>query len=572
MKNLKTNISKYQTFLIPLFILVLSLFFRFYKLGTLPKAFFGDEAALGYNAWSILETGKDEYGKLFPITFRSFDDYKPGVYVYLTVPFVALFGLNQATSRAAAALAGSLLPVVLYLFLLKISKKQGESRSERGCPGAKSFSFFAALTLALSPWHIEISRTAIEAGVAVFLTMLALYFLLFKKKKFNFLSIILTLTVLFTYHTARIIAPLMLLSFIVLKLVKVKKTNLIVFILIAVFGLFLAATASQERFSQISVFSDQGSKLLREESIREDGGPVNVSLFETRVMHNKVWSIVISFANSYLTNTSLRYLFLGGAQPPRVTIPETGQFLLFSLPFFLFGLVVSFKRFNNFDKWLLFVLLLAPLPASLTTAEIPHTYRTLFLLVPISVYIGLGIDQFLTYFKESQKKIYLPVLLILVLALAVNFSRTWHQYRVHQQVHQPWYRQYGYEDLITYLNSIDNKEKITITNRENEPYIFVLFYNKIDPKVYQQWPQKRLGHTSIDQGGDKWTMFEYTFSEEACPHSDDDHNPNNLYVAHFTCDLPTGYERIKAINFLDGNPEFYVDRPLAIKDSIKPAR
>ena len=76
------------------FIVLLAIFLRFYQLGKNPPHLNWDEAALGYNAYSLLSTGRDEYGKSFPLSFRSFDDYKPPLYVYLTIPSVAVFGLN----------------------------------------------------------------------------------------------------------------------------------------------------------------------------------------------------------------------------------------------------------------------------------------------------------------------------------------------------------------------------------------------------------------------------------------------------------------------------------------------
>ena len=65
-----------------------------------------DEAALGYNAYSILETGRDEYGQILPIIFKSFGDYKPGFYVYLTLPFIKVFGLNELSVRLPSIILG----------------------------------------------------------------------------------------------------------------------------------------------------------------------------------------------------------------------------------------------------------------------------------------------------------------------------------------------------------------------------------------------------------------------------------------------------------------------------------
>ena len=77
-------------------IAVLAFVLRFYKLGYVPLSLSWDEVSLGYNAYSILTTGRDEHGKWYPlVAFEAYGDYKPPLYIYATVPFVALFGLND---------------------------------------------------------------------------------------------------------------------------------------------------------------------------------------------------------------------------------------------------------------------------------------------------------------------------------------------------------------------------------------------------------------------------------------------------------------------------------------------
>lgn len=549
---LKKNIDILLIILITFF----SFFLRFYNLENLPGAFFTDEAALGYNGWSLMTTMRDEYGDFMPLTMRSFDDYKPAIYSYLTIPSIAISGLNQASSRAPAAFFGAILPLILFLIIKKLTKN-------------KSLALLSALVVSITPWHIEISRTAIEAGVALTLTALSLWLFTSKEKqkKKHFLGLFLLVITLFTYHTARVISPIIILSAVLFKLIKPPKIAKGLLVIVAITGVTLSLTASSSRFGQISIFSDQESKLLREEAIREDGGAIETNLITTRLVHNKPLSIMRAFSKSYITNTSLSYLFLGGAQPPRVTIPETGQFLLILLPFFFLGIFDSIRKFKKFDQWLIFWLFFSPIPASLTTAEIPHTYRTLFMLLPISIFIAQGIIFSVDLIKKIKLPInnnYLKYPFVLFISFVIGFSffKAWHQYSVHQQVHQPWHRQYGYKDLIKYLNEVPNKEIVTITNRENEPYMMILFYNKIDPKIYQELPQKRLGHNSIDSGQKTWQMFNYVFSEEACPHNLEDTNENNYYVAMFTCEVPEGFVRVKTINYLDGNPEFHIDRPM----------
>src|SRR5438094_6592309 len=110
-------------------ILVLSVFLRFYLLGSNPPSIDWDEASLGYNAYSILKTGADEYGNAFPLSFRSFDDYKPPVYIYLTVPAVAIFGLNEFAVRLPAAVIGVIAVIGTYYLVLELLYEREDKRS-----------------------------------------------------------------------------------------------------------------------------------------------------------------------------------------------------------------------------------------------------------------------------------------------------------------------------------------------------------------------------------------------------------------------------------------------------------
>src|SRR3989304_8512132 len=101
-------------------VFLLACFLRFYHLGSYP-ALNADEAAIGYNAYSLIQTGRDEHGNFWPIHFQSFNDYKPGFYFYLVVPFVKMLGLNEWAVRVPVpspppkAVPGSLRPICLAL-------------------------------------------------------------------------------------------------------------------------------------------------------------------------------------------------------------------------------------------------------------------------------------------------------------------------------------------------------------------------------------------------------------------------------------------------------------------------
>ena len=110
------NINK----IILLFIILLALFLSVYKLSKVPPSLYWDEASLGYNAYSILLTARDEYGKFLPLTnFAAFGDYKPPGYIYAAVPSIAIFGLNEFSVRFPSAFFGVLTVILVYLISRK---------------------------------------------------------------------------------------------------------------------------------------------------------------------------------------------------------------------------------------------------------------------------------------------------------------------------------------------------------------------------------------------------------------------------------------------------------------------
>src|SRR3989338_1459032 len=145
-------------------ILFLAFILRFYKLGEVPLSLDWDENSNAYNAYSILKTGRDEYGDFLPIANRSFDDYKPPLYMYLNIPTVSVFGLTPFAARLPSAFFG-FLTVPLFYFL---SKKLLENQK---FVDAKTTALIAMLLLAISPWHLQFSRVGFEANVALFFSV-----------------------------------------------------------------------------------------------------------------------------------------------------------------------------------------------------------------------------------------------------------------------------------------------------------------------------------------------------------------------------------------------------------------
>src|SRR5690242_9071239 len=123
-------------------ILFLGIFLRFYKLGQIPNGFYQDESAIGYNAFSIMQTGRDEHGVFSPLYFKSFGDYKLPVYIYSTIIPIQLFGLNEFAIRFPSAFFGALTLLVFYLFAFELTQD-------------KKISLLATLLLSINPWSLD---------------------------------------------------------------------------------------------------------------------------------------------------------------------------------------------------------------------------------------------------------------------------------------------------------------------------------------------------------------------------------------------------------------------------------
>src|SRR3990167_1382093 len=110
-------------------ILALAFVLRVVGLSSFPPGFTPDEASFGYDAYSILKTGKDQWGKPFPLVLESFGDFKSPLYAYLTVPSVAAFGLNKFAVRFPNAILGTLAVLAAYLLAGKLFRSKFEIRN-----------------------------------------------------------------------------------------------------------------------------------------------------------------------------------------------------------------------------------------------------------------------------------------------------------------------------------------------------------------------------------------------------------------------------------------------------------
>jgi 4-amino-4-deoxy-L-arabinose transferase-like glycosyltransferase len=174
-------------------ITIVAIILRFWDLGSVPPSLDWDEASWGYNAYSVIQTGRDEYGKLLPVVVRSLNDYKPALYMYLIIPFVWAMGLTDTAVRSANAIFGVLTVITTYFLAYELFKR-------------RSIALISSFLMAISPWSIQFSRFAHEGIVGLeFNLLMALFFIKgLSKPKYLILSAIFAALSLYSYQGEKI--------------------------------------------------------------------------------------------------------------------------------------------------------------------------------------------------------------------------------------------------------------------------------------------------------------------------------------------------------------------------------
>lgn len=536
--------------IILLIIFLVAFIVRFFLLDQVPSGFHSDEAAFGFNAYSLLETGKDEYATPFPLILKSFDDYKGAFYAYLTIPSIAVFGLTEFATRLPTALFGFLLVVLSYLLTFRLTRD-------------KSISLLVSFLTAVSPISIFLSRVQSDPLVSVFLMLLGFYtFLIWMDKNKIYLIIfssLLWIISIYTYPSPRVLLPVLFFGILIFYFNKLKKLQkkilLITLVLVMIINTGVIIGASQ-RLKQLSVFNAAIVSLPMEEKIREDTGS---NVLVTRLFHNKVIDHAFVISKNYFDYFTYDFLFLKGGQPDREKIPGVGILYLFELPFLLYGIYLAIRNKEKWGKLMVFFILLFPLALSFAVDESPNVHRYFINIFFLEVLVALGIIGFIKNLKNTNNLIQKTVLSLLFLFIFFNFSYFIHQLFIHQPRHQPWYRGYAYKELVLELDKIDgNYKKIVFTKQHASPYIYVLFFKKINPQVYQEMGSPRdLDNTGFDN---------YIFVPKECPLSSNLDREGNiviqgekdtLYINSGSCpDLEKDVVNIKTINWKDNNPAF----------------
>ena len=538
-----------QILVILLGIVVVAACLRFYKLATLPPGLEWDEVATGYDAHSILKTGRDQYGNWLPLTFRSIDDYKPPLYTYLTAASIAVWGWNDFAVRFPAALLGTLAIITTYGMTYILFASQ---------PVALLTAFF----LAVSPWHVGFSRLALETNSTIFFMTAGTWAFLLGRKKGIYLPLAALLfgLNLFLYHNDRLFVPLfglVLLTFFWKDIWQQKKYAVVSAIIILLFLVRLipivTSIEGQMRFSGTSIFTPALSEEMAERKLQyatwlsddqiAHGGIIG------KLFHNQhVFYGLLIFKN-YLTHFDPSF-WLFTDDYIRHHVSEMGILYFVDLPLLLLGwyfLLRNAKR--KVTLLLLLWFLLAPIPAAVTR-DVPHALRAEIMLPIFQIVIAWALVTLYARCKRNQLSRRLLVSTAVVL-YAVNISFFLHQYFVHfaKDTSRGW--QYGRNEAAQFAESIKmNFDQIIVSTELEQPHVFFLYYLKYDPNRYLSEGGTVSGGWAEDQNHfDKYYFHRFDYDQER--------SSEKLFIG-----LPTDFPRhavpIKRINYLNGEDAIWI--------------
>lgn len=453
------KILKTETILLAL-ILLLSFTLLIHKITDIPSGFYTDEAAIGYNAYKLLTTGRDEHNKTWPIFFKSLGDYRTPIPIYSNIPSIILFGLSEFSVRFTTAMYGAGTVFLLYFIGKKLSNiKVG---------------LLSSFLLAISPWHIHMSRWGSEyASFPFFLSAgFLLYLISFKKRFYLLFAFIFLGLTLYTYYPAWAIVPLFTVGLTV-HWVIINRFKHLLYLIAGVFLLLLISIPLIEGIKD-------GYALTRWKSIQPKGESFKVKIdkfFPLYIDHFREGFLFVSgdigYPGHFITRHSVKYM---------------GELYWFQAPFIIIGIIYFIVRNRKYWVLTFYLLLLYPLGSALTF-DGPTATRSIIGIIPLTLFAALGAERLFS--KIKRIKLNFLAITALVLVVLISFYqylyRYYYEYPIYSSDYWGW--QYGAKDITAYFTKVQgNYDELYMTGDFNGAYIFVPFYtfNRY-PKIKAGW-------------------------------------------------------------------------------------
>lgn len=440
---------------------------------------------------------------MLSLYYNTFGDYRPTGIFYITIPSLLVFGQTIFAVRFPSALFGALTIIPLYFFTKEFSSKR--------------IALFSAVFLALSPWHISVSRATSEVVISGFFTISALFLLVRNIKngnhKYNLvICVFIGLGYLF-YHAIRFLAPpfFIITAFFYIKdIIKLKSRYYILVPLIFVVSLSIIFSITKEarkRFDQVSILNDANT-IYQIDRLQKD----NLNKY-SKLFDNKLIVYTYRFVNEYTSYFNSNFLIGDSAKPYRYITPGVGLITYIEFILLFCGLIAIIQK--KMSLLPVFLLLVSPLPSALTIEDTPNLHRSFLMILFLVIIEAYGLEIIINFNKYV--KYIISILLILYL---YNFTYFTHMYFNHSHLHKPYikdlnldgssYRNVGTLELVSRIESAKNfYDKIIVTNSSDDPYPWYAFFTNKSAKDFNKFSQKRT------EG--PWQYEKIIFSQLKCP-------------------------------------------------------
>lgn len=446
-----------KNILVVFLIFVVSLILLSYKLGSVPNGIYVDEATSGVNAYSILKTGKDEYGKEFPAAFRFFGSYSPPLFVYLTTIPVFLFGLNEFSVRVTSVISASLMIFVIYGFI-KIAEID-----------KKIIPLFLLLFI-ITPWNFFYSRTGYELYLGFFIFSMGALFLWKSLEKKVWLPVSLIILSISTYasHPQIYCVPIFILGFLILFFKRIDRRSLIIglfaFLIIQIPHLMLLNTKAFLNKSDLFYLNE-------------------ILLASEKIPLPQFISIPLGFLFSFFARIAAYFspnsLFFFPDPDPQRSMPEISVFYNWMIIPFAIGFFAVFSKINKLSKFLIILTSSIVIPASLTRDPF-STQRALGLLLPFFIIICVGLSKI--YIKIGLRKFLITFLIFFGFSVIL----LWRSYFVLLPAERAKDWNFGYKALSEFISKNPESKFLIDQSRLKPAYIEIAFFNKTDPNMLQE--------------------------------------------------------------------------------------
>lgn len=462
-------------------VILLASVLRLYSIATIPTSMSDDEIRETEEAYSIAQTGKSLAGEFLPMTFTQDGFAFAPVPIYASAIILKVFPLNEWSARLSYALAGIATVYLLFLVVLELFSRDKH---------AYQYALFSALFLAITPWHIHISRFAHEGVFPPMFYLFGIWFTLQTRKKSIWMPIYAGLSFFlgfYSYAAQKIVyLPIVLAAWYYCRKQFSKRTTLL-------FAACIVLTLAS--FMYVSIFRHGadyvGGRIFIEDittanlEVANERAGSHAPVWLVKILHNKLTYWGRKFLEQYSYAFSGQYLFTDGEAAGLYSLPNRGQLYLIQLPLILFGLAALFTSHRKIFWFTVFLMLTAPLPSGLGINRPTYTHRSVMMLPYLSLYSALGLAYIISLVRSPWiKRVTVCVISGIILYQTGSYL---------QQYYFEWPR-YGGEYFSQTTKAmiqkvIASKEEHTII-RSNSPNIMLqyLFYTRLSPQTLQGKP------------------------------------------------------------------------------------